>query len=89
MHTIAIVRMHNLTRESLILTEKIAGVKSGTYGGFRSVVVITLASHARGRGFDPRRNLGFSYIHGSFCRVSYVSHMDAWFALLTSQKELL
>ena len=24
---------------------------------FRSVVVITLASHARGRGFEPRRNL--------------------------------
>jgi hypothetical protein len=26
---------------------------------FRSVVVITLASHARGRGFEPRRNLAF------------------------------
>ena len=27
---------------------------------FRSVVVITLASHARGPGFEPRRNLYFN-----------------------------
>ena len=26
---------------------------------FRSVVVITFALHAKGRGFEPRRNLGF------------------------------
>ena len=26
---------------------------------FRSVVVITSASHAEGPGFEPRRNLGF------------------------------
>lgn len=31
--------------------------------GFRSVVVITLASHARGRGFEPRRNL---HVLGSY-----------------------
>ncbi len=27
---------------------------------FRSVVVITFALHAKGRGFEPRRNLGFA-----------------------------
>ena len=28
----------------------------GRVEGFRSVVVITLASHARGPGFEPQRN---------------------------------
>ena len=31
------------------------------YQGFRSVVVITLASHARGPGFDPQRNHIYSF----------------------------
>ena len=34
---------------------------SHMYERFRSVVVITLASHARGPGFDPQRNQNFSH----------------------------
>ena len=48
-----------LSNHAVITTTLLLGICSyqGGMKWFRSVVVITLASHARGRGFEPRRNL--------------------------------
>ena len=44
------------------------------YHRFNGVVVITLASHARGRGFDPRRNLG---VFCSECEILCTLHCSS------------
>ena len=56
-------------------------------GWFRSVVVITLASHARGRGFDPRRNLGFKGL--SQCWVTRIFGGHVWKLVLYEAVKLL
>ena len=59
-------------------SNRIWRVSSEQESRFGGVVVITSASHAEGREFEPRPNLDFYYSTPSFSMFSYRIENDIW-----------